>query len=67
MQGFHLPLSGEGGIFLRGANAPLFITFPLMLRIYIHITESQREAEPPLYNQFPLMLGITYPYYGEGD
>ncbi len=27
-----------------------------MIGIYIHITESQREAEPPLYNQFPPIL-----------
>jgi len=31
-----------------------------MIGIYIHIMESQREAEPPLYNQFPL------PYEGRG-
>jgi hypothetical protein len=51
--------SGEGGGYLVkglkgaknwGKNPLQNLFFPLMIGIYIHVMEGQREAKPPLYN-----------------
>jgi len=40
-------------MFLWGENPLQKPLFPLMIGIYIHIMESQREAPPPSYNPSP--------------